>query len=215
MATKRTPAEALLAHSGGLRGLVYTSAPVIVFVPVLSVFGVLAAVGAALGAAAVVLGWQLYRRESARPALSGFVAVMICATIVLVTGDGKDYFLLGIWKSLFWAVVFAVSVVIRRPVTGYLWAWLSGQPNLWRRQRKARYAFDAATIAWALVFGARYVVQNHLYATDETGWLGFARIAMGWPLTAVAALGTFLAIRTAQQALSESRPDGEVPISSL
>jgi hypothetical protein len=31
--------------------------------------------------------------------------------------------------------------------------------------------------------------------------LGVARIAMGWPLTAIAALVTYLAIRTAQRAL--------------
>lgn len=215
MTDKRTSAEALLSQVGGLRGLVYTSAPVIVFVPVSSVFGVLAAVGAALCAAAAVLGWQLYRRESARPALSGFAAVAICATIALITGDGKDYFLLGIWKSLFWAVVFTASVLIRRPVTGYLWAWLSGQPNLWRRLRKARYAFDVATVVWALVFSVRFLVQNHLYDSDETGWLGFARIAMGWPLTALAALGTFLAIRAAQRALAESQPAGAAPIRSL
>ena len=61
--------------------------------------------------------------------------------------------------------------------------------------------FDIATITWVLVFAARFVVQRHLYDADETGWLGVARIAMGWPLTAVAALATYLAIRSAQRAL--------------
>ena len=51
------------------------------------------------------------------------------------------------------------------------------------------------------MFGARFVVQNRLYDADQTGLLGVARIAMGWPLTAVAALVTYLAIRTAQRAL--------------
>ncbi len=214
MTDGRTPAKALLSHVGGLRGLAYTSAPVIVFVPVSTAFGILAAVGAALCAAAAVLGWRLYRRESTRPALSGFAAVAICATIALITGDGKDYFLLGIWKSLFWALVFTASVLIRRPVTGYLWAWLSGQPNEWRRLNKARYAFDLATMAWALIFGLRFLVQNHLYDADETGWLGFARIAMGWPLTAVAALGTVLAIRYARRALADGQSAGVARISS-
>jgi TRAP-type C4-dicarboxylate transport system permease small subunit len=61
--------------------------------------------------------------------------------------------------------------------------------------------FDVATCAWALVFAARFVVQYHLYDADEVGWLGVARISMGWPLTAVAALVTFLAIRAAQRAI--------------
>lgn len=44
-------------------------------------------------------------------------------------------------------------------------------------------------------------MQRHLYDADQTGWLGVARIAMGWPLTAVAALVTYLAIRSAQRAI--------------
>jgi hypothetical protein len=69
--------------------------------------------------------------------------------------------------------------------------------------RKAVFAFDVATVVWVVVFGARFVVQNHLYDADQTGLLGVARIAMGWPLTGVAALVTYLAIRTAQKALHE------------
>jgi TRAP-type C4-dicarboxylate transport system permease small subunit len=62
-------------------------------------------------------------------------------------------------------------------------------------------AFDLATFVWVLVFTARFVVQQHLYDSNQTGWLGVARIAMGWPLTAIAALVTYLAIRAAQKAL--------------
>ncbi len=67
--------------------------------------------------------------------------------------------------------------------------------------RRAVLAFDIATFVWVLVFASRFVVQHHLYDADQTGWLGVARIAMGWPLTAVAALVTYLAIRSAQRAL--------------
>ena len=70
--------------------------------------------------------------------------------------------------------------------------------------RRAVLAFDIATLVWVAVFAARFVVQQHLYDADQTGWLGVARIAMGWPLTAVAALVTYLAIRAAQRAVHES-----------
>ena len=67
--------------------------------------------------------------------------------------------------------------------------------------RRAVYAFDIATLTWVLVFAARFVVQRLLYESNHTGWLVVARIAMGWPLAAVAALVTFLAIKAAQRAL--------------
>jgi hypothetical protein len=53
-----------------------------------------------------------------------------------------------------------------------------------------------------LVFAARFVVQRLLYDADQTGWLGVARIGMGWPLTAVAALATYTAIKAAQRAIA-------------
>jgi hypothetical protein len=73
-------------------------------------------------------------------------------------------------------------------------------------------AFDIATLTWVLVFGARFLVQHHLYGTDRTGWLGVARITMGWPLTAVAALVTYLAIRAAQRAVHAAHAHRPPPV---
>jgi hypothetical protein len=99
-------------------------------------------------------------------------------------------------------------VLIRRPLVGYVWGWVNGRDRAWRKVRKAVVAFDVATVTWVAVFGARFVVQNHLYDADQTGLLGVARIAMGWPLTGVAALVTYLAIRIAQRALHEQEAAG-------
>jgi hypothetical protein len=186
---------------GGVSGLIYSSLPVLVFVSVSSLAGLIPAIIAALSMAALIMVWRLVRRESAQPAVSGFIGVGVCALIAYVMGESKGYFLLGIWSSLVWASVFALSVLIRRPVVGYIWGWVTGHDRGWRQVRRAVVAFDIATITWVLVFGSRFVVQQHLYEADQTGWLGMARIAMGWPLTALAALATYLAIRAAQRAM--------------
>lgn len=197
----RTPAQALLGQMGGISGLIYSALPVAVLVPVNTAFGLLPAISAALGVAGAVLVWRLARRDSVQPALAGFMGVGISALIAWVVGESKGYFLLGIWTSLIWAVVFTVSVLIRRPVVGYVWSWVNGHDRSWRKSRRALLAFDLATLTWVLVFGARFVVQHHLYDADQTGWLGVARIAMGWPLAALGALVTYLAIRSAQRAV--------------
>ena len=198
---ERTAAQALLAQMGGVSGLIYSALPVAVLVPVNTAFGLVPAISAALGVAALILVWRLYRRDSVQPAISGFIGVGISALIAWIVGASKGYFLLGIWTSLIWAGVFAVSVLIRRPIVGYAWSWLQSKDRAWRSNRRAVLAFDIATLTWVLVFAARFVVQRHLYDLDQTGWLGVARIAMGWPLTAVAALVTYLAIRAAQRAI--------------
>ena len=198
---KHTKANAVLEYMGGVSGLIYSSLPVLVFAPISTIFGLMPAIGAALGVAALILAWRLIRRESAQPAISGFIGVGISALIAYIVGESKGYFLLGIWSSLFWAVVFALSILIRRPAAGYIWGWVNSHDRDWRGQRRAVLAFDLATFVWVLVFTSRVVVLQHLYDADQTGWLGVARIAMGWPLTAVAALVTYLAIRSAQRAL--------------
>jgi hypothetical protein len=193
--------ERLLDQVGGVSGVIYSSLPVIAFVAVSSLSGLLAAIASALGVAALVLLWRLIRRESTQPAFSGFIGVAVCALIAYLVGQSKGYFLLGIWMSLLWAVVFAGSVLIRRPLVGYAWSWATGRDRGWRAESRAVYAFDIATVCWTLVFAARFVVQRLLYDADQTGWLGVTRIAMGWPLTVLAALATYAAIKAAQRAL--------------
>ena len=198
---RRSPGQALLGQMGGVSGLIYSALPVAVLVPISTAFGLLPAIFSALGVAVAILLWRLVRRDSVRPALAGFLGVGISALIAWWVGASKGYFLLGIWMSLFWAVVFTISVLIRRPIVGYVWSWVNGHDRSWRRSRQAVRAFDAATATWVLVFGARFIVQNRLYDEDKTGWLGVARIAMGWPLAALGAFVTYLAIRAAQRAL--------------
>jgi Protein of unknown function (DUF3159) len=206
--TSRITPERLLGQVGGVSGLVYSSLPVVIFVIASSVSGLCVAIASALAVAALILLWRLIRRESPQPAFSGFFGVAICALIAYIVGESKGYFLLGIWMSLLWAVVVAVSVVIRRPLVGYAWSWASGRGRGWRDVPRAVYAFDIASICWVLVFAARFVVQGLLYDTDRTGWLAFARIAMGWPLTVVAALATYAAIKSAQRAMSAAGGTG-------
>jgi len=198
---KPTPAQAMLAQMGGVPGLIYSALPVAVLVPVSTAFGLMPAILAALSVAAAVLVWRLVRRDSVQPAVAGFFGVGVSALIAWLVGASKGYFLLGIWTSLAWAVVFGLSVLIRRPIVGYIWSWVNGHDRAWRQSRRAVLAFDAATMVWVAVFAARFVVQHHLYDADKTGWLGVSRIAMGWPLAALGALVTYLAIRTAQRAL--------------
>ncbi|WP_244269106.1 DUF3159 domain-containing protein [Mycobacterium parascrofulaceum] len=200
--------ERLLVQAGGVSGVIYSSLPVVVFVIASSVSGLLVAIASALAVAALVLLWRLIRRDSPQPAFSGFFGVAICALVAYVVGESKGYFLLGIWMSLLWAVVVAVSVVARRPLVGYVWSWASGRGRGWREVPRAVYAFDIASLCWALVFAVRFVVQRLLYDANQTGWLAVARIAMGWPLTVVAALVTYAAIKSVQRALPAAGDTG-------
>jgi hypothetical protein len=188
---------ALLARAGGVSGLVYSSLPVTVFAAASAWVNLGSAIAAAFAVAALVLGWQLLRRESIRPALFGFGGVALGAGWAFVTGKAKDFYLPGIWMYLLLAVVFTGSVLIRRPLVGVGWAWVTGRDDSWRRVPRVRLAFDLVTGMMALVSWARFVVQYYLYDTDQAGLLAVARIAMGWPVFVVTSTLIYLAIRTA------------------
>ncbi|MFG1781216.1 DUF3159 domain-containing protein [Rhodococcus oryzae] len=204
--------QSVLEQLGGVSGLVYSTLPVLVFVPINSFWGLTAAIWAALGVAAAILVWRVIAKGAIQPAISGFLGVGICAFIAYRTGDAKGYFLFGIYTSLAYAGVFLLSIVVRWPLVGVLWGFLNGHGNSWRGSKAAVRAYDLATAAWALVFGARYLVQSQLYDTDHTGWLAVTRIAMGWPLTALVLVTTVWLVRRADraaEAVVEAGPDTE------
>jgi Protein of unknown function (DUF3159) len=192
-----TPITALLERAGGVRGLFYSSLPVTVFAAASALVDLEAAIAAACTVAAAVLGWQLLRRETVRPALIGFAGVAVGAGYAWATGQAKDFYLPGIWMYLLLAIAFTTSVLIRRPLVGVGWAWMTGRDDTWRRVRRVRLAFDLVTATLALVSWARFVVQYYLYDTDQAGMLAAARIAMGWPVFVVTSTLIYLAIRTA------------------
>lgn len=207
----RAAAPTVLEQMGGTSGLVFSTLPIVVFVPANSVFGLVVAIWTALAVAAGVLVWRLIRGTPIQPAISGFIGVGICAFIAHRTGDAKGYFLFGIYTSLVYGGAFVASILVRWPLVGIIWGYLNGKGSMWRGDKAAVRYYDIATAAWALVFGARYVVQSQLYDSDQTGWLAVARIGMGWPLTGVALLVTFWAVRRADRLLEPSKDTADAP----
>ncbi len=200
----------LLEQLGGVWGLVASVVPVVVFVAVNPFAGLQPAIWASLGVAIVLGVWRLVRREALQPAVSGILGVAFCAFIAYRSGEARDFFLYGIWYSLVAGLVLLLSVLVRRPLVGVLWSALTGSGSGWRTNPRARFGFDLATVVWAVFLLARFVVQRYLYDLQQTDLLGIARLAMGLPLTAVAALVTIWAIRrVARVAAAQGGKDGK------
>ncbi|MEU3883922.1 MULTISPECIES: DUF3159 domain-containing protein [Streptomyces] len=188
-----------LEQAGGVRGIVYSSLPVIAFVIGNSLGGLRAAIIAAVALAVAIAAERLLRKESVMPAVGGVFGVAIAAGISWWTGSAKDYFLIGIWSNLALAVVFALSVLARRPLAGVIWYSMTGKGMAWREDRRARRCFGIATIVLTVIFAARFAVQQYLYAADEVGSLGTAKILMGYPLLAVGVLAVAWAARASRR----------------
>jgi hypothetical protein len=195
--TDKDKLPTLLEQMGGISGVVYSSIPVLAFVLVNSIFSLQPAIWASVGIAVLIMVVRIVRKQPLQPAISGFFGVAIAAFIAYRTGSAKGFFLFGIWASLIYGSVFTASVLVRWPLVGVIWTFVNGHDMRWRRDRRALHAYDLATLACAAIFAARFIVQRWLYDADQTGWLAFAKIAMGYPLTAIALAITVWAVARA------------------
>lgn len=193
--------QVLLDNLGGTSGMIYTAIPVVAFVTANALVALPIAIGVAIALALVITVVRVKRGEPLTQASGGLIGVVVASVVAAWTGNAGGYFLVGIWTSLAGAIVMAVSLLARRPLTGLLWNLLHGNEYSWRKDRAVMRSHDLATLAFALLFVARYVVQDRLYDTDATGWLAFAKISMGTPLFALAVLVTVWAFRRSTKRL--------------
>ncbi len=150
----------------------------------------------AVGLAAVLAVARLARRQSPRHALTGLVGVAFAAFIATRSGRAQDFFLPGLVFNAGYAAAFAGSVLIGRPIVGYIATQLDGsQGTAWREDPMRMRAFNRATWLWAGLFGTRLLVQLPLYLAGSVVALGVARTAMGLPVFALGLWLTYLLVR--------------------
>ena len=206
---RETYRRQMLASIGGWTGTAITAIPPVVFVIVNAITELRPAIVAAVATAVALAAYRLIRKQPTQQAISGLFGVLIAALIAARTGQARGYFLLGIWTSFLYAVPFAVSIVARRPLIGWLWEFLDPTPGLagdarWYRCRPLLRAYSWATLAATIVFLARGTVQLTLYEHNVTGWLAFARVAMGYPLWIAAVAFAFLVGTRARHAVTRA-----------
>lgn len=191
---------------GGWSGTVITAIPPVVFVIVNALSSLRPAIIAAIATAVALAGYRLVRKQPTQQALSGLFGVLIAALIAARTGQARGYFLFGIWTSFAYAVPFAASILVRRPLVGWLWEFLDPTPGTedrrWYRHPRLLRAYTWATLGGTVVFLSRGIVQLTLYKQNDTGWLAFARVAMSYPLWIAAVGFGFLVGRRARHAVA-------------
>ena len=201
---------ALIDALGGRRGLLDSSLPVLVFVFSNSVAtalsdqrtGLRVALGAALVAGVALVALRLARRETLQQALSGFFALAIAVWLANRTGEARDFHLPHILWQIGYGTVFLGSVLLGRPLVGYVYQAVDGMDRSWRDDRRLRRVFAVATLGWFAVFATRAVVLGSLYLADRSGWLAVARLLMGWPLTISAAVATIAWVKRGRRAVT-------------
>ena len=189
------------AAVGGVRGLVETTVPGIIFLVVYTVtkdvgLSVVAPLGVALGCLAV----RLAQRIDVLPVLGGLLGIAASALWAWRTGRASDYFTLGLMTNAAYLAGLLLSLAVRWPALGLLIGFARGDATGWRSggsddRRATRRRYAVITWMWAGLFAARLAVQTPLYYTDATEALAVVRLIMGPPVYALLAWFTWLLVR--------------------
>lgn len=184
--------DMVLDSLGGWRGFVDAALPSLAFIVANAIGGLTPAIWTGVIAGVLVFAVRLVTRQGLQQAFSGLLGLGICIFIAHRTGEAKDFFVFGIVRSGAAALGLLVTVVIRRPLVGYVWNFFSPIEGKWRQNRYLVRIFGWLTVIWAAAFLVRFVLEGALYLADSTSGLGAVRIALGYPLTFLLLVLTYL-----------------------
>ncbi|WP_305782701.1 DUF3159 domain-containing protein [Symbioplanes lichenis] len=215
--------EQISDQLGGVRGLIESSIPVLAFVLLNVLLGntVLGlekktalswAIGGSVGSALLIGAYRLARKQPVRHAVNGIFGIAVGAWLAWRTGDAKNFYLPGILLTFAQVVALIISVLVRRPIIGYVWGVLAnrGKHDWFANQRLFR-TFQWLTLVWAASLFVRAGVQFWLYLADEANAIGIVRILISWPIYAATFAFTAWAVHrvTADQAAHAETPAAE------
>ena len=174
---------ALLEAFGGVKGMVDTTVPGLVFVLLYTIKrDIHLAAIAALGLTVLLGLTRLARKETLKHAFSGVFGVAFGAIFAMMSGDAKNFYLPGMLYTLGLAVAYVFSAIFRYPLIGVLLGPMLKENLSWRTRNPDRFrAYTRATWAWGLILLAKSAILFPLYWWGDVTQLGWVKVALGIP----------------------------------
>ncbi|MBC9713244.1 DUF3159 domain-containing protein [Streptomyces sp. TRM66268-LWL] len=188
---------ALFEAFGGLRGMIETVLPGLLFVTIYTINKDLhLSAIAALGVSLLLLVARLTRRDTVKHAFSGVFGVAFGVVFAMMTGNAKDFYLPGMLYTLGLALAYIITTLCGVPLIGLILGPVFKENLSWRTRnpgRKAAYA--KASWAWGLILLAKCAILFPMYWWADTTKFGWVLIALKIPpfLLAVWLTWVFLA----------------------
>ncbi|WP_369152647.1 DUF3159 domain-containing protein [Streptomyces sp. R17] len=188
---------ALFEAFGGVRGMVETVLPGLLFVSIYTVNKNLhMSALAALGVALVMVVVRLVRRDTVKHAFSGVFGVGFGVVFAMMTGNAKDFYLPGMLYTLGLALAYIFTALAGVPLIGLMLGPVFKENLSWRTRNPGRKkAYTKASWAWGLILLAKCAILFPLYWWADTTQLGWVLVALKIPpfLLAVYLTWVFLA----------------------
>ncbi|MHC3473101.1 DUF3159 domain-containing protein [Streptomyces sp. 7R007] len=196
-AARAVTEAALFEAFGGVRGMVETVLPGLLFVTIFTINKNLhwSAI-AALVVSLVLVVVRLAMRDTVKHAFSGVFGVVFGVFFAMFTGNAKNFYLPGMLYTLGLAVAYIVTTLAGVPLMGLILGPVFKENLSWRTRNPGRKkAYAKASWAWGLILLAKCAILFPLYWWANTAQLGWVLVALKIPpfLLAVWLTWVFLA----------------------
>ena len=189
--------EKILKAFGGKKGLIDTCIPSVVFLLVFNFADNLrTALTASLIISASLTIIRLARQETIQHAISGLIGFLICAWFANRTGNASDLYIPKLLTNLGYGFVYLVANLAGWPILGLLLGPILGENLQWRKDPARARAYKRASWLWVAMFFTRIAVQYPIYRSGNVNLLGTVNLAMGYPLFAATAYGSWMILKS-------------------
>ncbi len=142
---------------------------------------------------AVVMGiYRLVRKQPLRYAFGGAGGVLLAGLLARLAGGAQGYFLPGIISGALTTLVCAISIFAKRPMVAWTSYLTRRWPLEWYWHSRVLPAYREVTVAWALFFATRTLIQFNLFQQQAAGTLGFVQLLTGWPALIILLIISYL-----------------------
>ncbi|MER7955077.1 DUF3159 domain-containing protein [Streptomyces sp. NPDC096030] len=196
-AAKEVTEAALFEAFGGLRGMIETVLPGLLFVTIFTINKDLhISAIAALAVSLVLVAVRLIRRDTVKHAFSGVFGVAFGVVFAMMTGNAKDFYLPGMLYTLGLALAYIVTTLAGVPLIGLILGPVFKENLSWRTRNPGRKkAYAKASYAWGFILLAKCAILFPMYWWADTTKFGWVLVALKIPpfLLAVYLTWVFLA----------------------
>ncbi|SFC35480.1 DUF3159 domain-containing protein [Streptomyces aidingensis] len=168
---------------GGVRGMVETTLPGLVFILSYTLDrDIRLSAFLALGITGLMFVARLIQRGPTKHAFGGVFGVVIGAVFAMMTGDAKNFYLPGMLYTLGLGVAYVVTSACGVPLLGLILGPVFKENLSWRTRNPGRKrAYVKASYVWGGILLAKSAITFPIYFWGDATQLGWLRVALGVP----------------------------------
>jgi hypothetical protein len=183
--------EELRTVLAGRSNLADTIVPPLVFAIANGLFGFDAALLSSLAVSALITLWRLAHHQPLLHAFGGLGGVALAVLLARVLNRAEAFFLPGFINEAATIILCLASLIVRRPLVAWTSHLARGWPLAWYWHPRVLPAYSEVTGIWMLFFALRFVLGFWILRNNPA-ILGIVSVAMGWPLTIILLVASYL-----------------------